>query len=66
VHINILMEKLIEIERSIGVETNTTVRKQVLDAQDYLLGMQREIAEKLRKEPRRAGLEPFPTSRYAA
>jgi len=66
VNINILLGKLIEIEQSIGVETDTTVRKQVLDAQDYLLGIQKEIVEKLRGEPRRATFEPFPASRYAA
>jgi hypothetical protein len=66
VNINILLGKLIEIERSIGVETNTTLRQQVLDAQDYLLGIQKEIVDKLRKEPRRSGFEPFPASRYAA
>jgi hypothetical protein len=66
VNINILMGKLIEIEQSIGVETNATVRKQVLDAQNYLLGIQKEIVEKLRREPRRAAFEPFPASRHAA
>ncbi len=65
-NINILLGKLIDIERSIGVETDTTLRNQVLDAQDYLLGIQKEIVEKLRKEPRRAAFEPFPSSRYAA
>ncbi len=64
--INILLEKLIEIERSIGVETNTAVRKQVLEAQDCLLAMQKEMVEKLRKGPGRFVLEPFPSSRFAA
>jgi hypothetical protein len=63
---NILLDKLIEIERSIGVETNTTLRKQVLDAQDCVLEMQREMVENLRKGPRRFVLEPFPSSTYAA
>jgi hypothetical protein len=66
VNINILLGKLIEIERSIGIETDTTLRKQVLDAQDCLLGIQKEIVEKLRKEPRCAAFDPFPASRYAA
>jgi hypothetical protein len=64
--VNILLEKLIEIERSIGVETDTTLRKQVLEAQDYVLEIQKEIVDKLRKEPRRIQMEPFPSSRYAA
>ena len=63
---NILLQKLIEIEKSIGVETNTTLRKQVLDAQDCVLQIQKETAENLRKGPRRFVFEPFPSSRYAA
>ena len=33
----ILLQKLIDIERSIGVETESTTRRRVLEAQDYLL-----------------------------
>lgn len=33
----ILLEKLIEIERSIGVETECKIRRKVLEAQEYLL-----------------------------
>lgn len=65
-NINILLEKLIEIEQSIGVETNSTLRKQVLDMQDTLLAMQKEMVEQLRKEPRRFVFEAFPSSTYAA
>ncbi|HEY1767873.1 MAG TPA: hypothetical protein VGG26_09470 [Terracidiphilus sp.] len=63
--VNIVLEKLIEIERSIGVETDTNLRKQVLDAQDYILEIQKEIVEKLRREPR-IFMEPFPSSRFSA
>lgn len=40
-----LLQKLITIERSIGVESNSTVRELVQDAQDCLLQMQKEQAE---------------------
>jgi hypothetical protein len=34
---SILLQKLIEIERSIGIETPSTTRRRVLEAQEYLL-----------------------------
>lgn len=34
---SVLLQKLIEIERSIGIETESTTRRKVLEAQDYLL-----------------------------
>lgn len=64
--ISLLLEKLIEIERSIGVETDMTLRKQVIDAQDCLLSIQKEVVEKLCKDPHPAMRKPFPTSTYAA
>jgi hypothetical protein len=66
VSVHSLLQKLIEIEQSIGVETDTTLRKQVLDAQDYLLQMQKEIVENLRYRPRRFMPETEFTSTYAA
>lgn len=42
---NILLQKLIAIERSIGNANNATVRSMVCDAQDFLLQMQKERAE---------------------
>jgi len=63
---SVLLEKLIQIERSIGTETNFTVRGLVQDAQDYVLGMQREKVEKLRKEPRRIEAPRYSRSRPAA
>jgi hypothetical protein len=62
----VLLQKLIEIERSIGVETNATIRNQVLDLQDHVLEMQKQTLESLRKQPARFGLEPFPSSSFAA
>jgi hypothetical protein len=49
-----LIEKLIDIESSIGVKTNLTVRKQIVEAQDYALELQRELAEVLRGRPQTA------------
>ncbi len=43
----VLLKKLIEIERSIGTANNLTLRDQLHDAQDYLLGMQKETADRL-------------------
>jgi hypothetical protein len=40
-----LLQKLIAIERSIGSESNSTIREMVQDAQDCLLQMQKEQAE---------------------
>jgi hypothetical protein len=38
----ILLQKLIAIERAIGVETNNTIRDLVYDAENHLLQMQRD------------------------
>ena len=46
----ILLKKLLAIEQSIGVEPNTALRMRLHDAQDYLLQMQREVAENSRAE----------------
>ena len=51
-NINGLLQKLFEIERSIGSETNTAILNQVLDAENCLLEMQREMIESLRNQPR--------------
>lgn len=34
---SVLLQKLIEIERSIGVETESTTRRKVLETQEYVL-----------------------------
>jgi hypothetical protein len=46
----VLIDKLSEIERSIGVETDQTIRDQVIDAQDCALRVQAEVADMLRIE----------------
>jgi hypothetical protein len=46
----LLIDKLTEIQRSIGVEGNPTILKQAIEAQDCALQIQAEIAEMLRLE----------------
>jgi hypothetical protein len=41
--ITVLMQKLIDIEKSIGVETDRTILDKVLDAESCLLQFQREM-----------------------
>jgi hypothetical protein len=66
VNITFLLEKLADIERSIGVESENEVRSRVLEAQDCILQMQKEMLESLRKEPRRQILERLASSEFAA
>lgn len=42
VNVTILMQHLIAIERAVGRETNKTTLNLILDAQECLLGLQRE------------------------
>lgn len=43
-----LLERLMEIERAIGVEDSATVRRMVIAAQECYLKMQKESVESLR------------------
>ena len=43
-HARQLLERLIEIERAIGVEEPLTVREMVMEAQEYLLEVQKLTA----------------------
>lgn len=47
-----LLEKLIEIELSIGVDSDSVVRRKMQDVQDYVLQMQKELAARLLNEHR--------------
>lgn len=47
-----LVEKLIHVEESIGVEPLTVVRKRLIEAQEYLLEMQAACAQKANPRPR--------------
>ena len=49
----VLLQKLIAIERAIGVTSNNTLRDLVYDAEGYLLQMQREEVEALAAQPER-------------
>lgn len=43
-----LLERLFDLERSIGVETDATLRNKVIELEEFVLLMQKERAEILR------------------
>ena len=45
VSVTALIDKLTDIELSIGIESHSTIRHQVIEAQDCALLIQREVAE---------------------
>ncbi|HEV2324444.1 MAG TPA: hypothetical protein VGS10_10895 [Terracidiphilus sp.] len=45
------MTKLTEIERSIGVVDTLSLRRMILEAQDYILRSQKETIQQLRQKP---------------
>jgi hypothetical protein len=47
---NILSRKLVEIEQAIGVEVPWKIHMMVMDAQDCMLQMQRELARSRRPQ----------------
>jgi len=48
-----LLEKLLQIERAIGVDTNFTLQKMLMEAQDCLLELEKERVERLRRNVER-------------
>ena len=48
VSVTVLIDKLTNLERCVGVESDFAIRKRVIEAQDYALLIQREVAETLR------------------
>lgn len=55
----VLLEKLIDIERSIGVDSTVSLHMKVIDAQEYVLEMQKEMAESAQHpEQNRSGVSP--------
>lgn len=40
--LSLLLEKLLDIQNSVGVETDTVVKNKLMDAQDYVLAMEKE------------------------
>jgi hypothetical protein len=55
----ILLQKLLAIEQSVGVATNSALRTLLHDAQSYVLEMQRERVEGFWKEPDRDSKQRF-------
>ena len=55
----VLLKKLIAIEKSIGTASNSTIRNLVQEAQDCLLQMQKERAEKCLAESWREATAPI-------
>jgi hypothetical protein len=49
--VTVLIEKLNEVQRSIGVESDLTIHNHVIAAQDCALQIQADIAQMLRSEP---------------
>ena len=62
----ILLQKLIAIERAIGVASNNTVRDLVYEAEGYLLQMQKEEVEALAARPERDTSQRFQLLREVA
>ena len=46
-----LIQKLMDIEHAIGVKDSTTIRNMLIDAQDSVLGLQKELVDYLRAKP---------------
>jgi hypothetical protein len=45
--ITVLLKKLIDVEESIGVQSNFVVRRKMHEAEDYALELQKELLETL-------------------
>lgn len=46
-----VLHKLTEIERAIGVVDTLSLRRMIIDAQDYILRDQKESVQQLRQKP---------------
>jgi hypothetical protein len=66
VNTTILLQKLIDIEKSIGKETDRTILDKILDAENCVLDMQRELIESLRREPMQAAIQKLALAILAA
>lgn len=49
-----IIAKLIEIQKAVGVENQITLHNMIMDAQDYVLSMQRSVPEEMRSRQRTA------------
>jgi len=47
-----LLEKLKEIERALDLEERSTIRRMVVEAQQYAIQMQRDTPEQMRRDSR--------------
>ena len=56
--VSVLLEKLVDIQRSVGIETNSVVKHKLMDAQEYLLAMEKERlgSHNATSEPKAAGI----------
>jgi hypothetical protein len=55
----ILLQKLIAIEKSIGMADNATIRQLVYEAEDYLLQLQKDHAQSFFRDSWRANMPRF-------
>jgi hypothetical protein len=51
VNVTILLQKLIDIEKSIGLETDAMILDKIFDAENCLLQMQREMIDGPESDP---------------
>lgn len=54
-----LLDKLIRIERAIGVQDNLTLQKMLMDAEESLLALEKERAQNLRRDVDLSALSGF-------
>ncbi len=59
-----LLDKLVRIEHAIGVESNHTVHKMLMEAEDCLLQMEKEMVDKLVKNANQPPPERLILSEY--
>ena len=50
-NVPILLAKLFEIERSIGLQSDMATRRQLMDVQDWVLQTQKDVVDTLRTKP---------------
>jgi hypothetical protein len=55
----LILEKLLEIERTIGVQDAPTVKRMVIDAEEFILKLQRESIEALHSVDQMTVAYPF-------
>jgi hypothetical protein len=66
VNVTILLQKLIDIERSIGTDSDSVILDKVFDAENCLLQMQSEMIESFRHQPNHKVIQRIADSPMAA